>query len=192
MAQDSVHSPANSIWGKLSVSFVGIGCVVFLSYCFYKFFRNHCLVFGIGYQRNDPEDPSLEFRSIGLAAHVVNSLQAVQYTEEEEVKKGSDCAICLAEFGEGEWLRVLPSCDHAFHLHCIDAWLCSHLDCPLCRKRVLGDACSFVPVSLSFETLPREDISRDRPLGYRLLEPEAMRNEGVRSEARGIQRLVWL
>lgn len=45
----------------------------------------------------------------------------------------TDCAICTAEFMEGEGVRVLPKCNHGFHMECIDNWLRSHSSCPTCR-----------------------------------------------------------
>lgn len=48
-----------------------------------------------------------------------------------------DCAVCLAEFQEGDELRVLPKCSHAFHVPCIDTWLSSHTTCPLCRASIM-------------------------------------------------------
>ncbi|CAK7352494.1 unnamed protein product [Dovyalis caffra] len=47
-----------------------------------------------------------------------------------------ECAVCLSVFEEGEEVRQLPSCKHSFHAPCIDMWLFSHSDCPLCRSRV--------------------------------------------------------
>eukprot|EP01084_Bolivina_argentea_P046876 86345_1 len=43
-----------------------------------------------------------------------------------------NCAICLAQFENGEELRVLP-CQHSFHTECIDQWLRGHRTCPMCR-----------------------------------------------------------
>ncbi|KAH7537226.1 RING-H2 finger protein ATL51 [Ziziphus jujuba] len=43
------------------------------------------------------------------------------------------CAVCLCEFEEGEELRTLPECMHSFHVPCIDMWLYSHPNCPVCR-----------------------------------------------------------
>ncbi|KAK8962591.1 RING-H2 finger protein ATL65 [Platanthera guangdongensis] len=58
-----------------------------------------------------------------------------------------DCAVCLLEFEEGEWLRTLPICAHAFHVECIDVWLRSHATCPLCRAAVSFRSDSpFVPM----------------------------------------------
>ncbi|KAK4348528.1 hypothetical protein RND71_031283 [Anisodus tanguticus] len=43
------------------------------------------------------------------------------------------CSICLGELMEGDEVRVLPQCMHIFHVPCIDVWLRSHRNCPLCR-----------------------------------------------------------
>ncbi|KAF7846826.1 hypothetical protein BT93_C1997 [Corymbia citriodora subsp. variegata] len=45
-----------------------------------------------------------------------------------------ECAVCLSAFEEGEEVRQLPRCKHSFHVSCIDMWLYSHSDCPLCRS----------------------------------------------------------
>ncbi|XP_022730415.1 RING-H2 finger protein ATL52-like [Durio zibethinus] len=44
-----------------------------------------------------------------------------------------ECAVCLSVFEDGEEVRELPRCKHSFHAPCIDMWLDSHFDCPLCR-----------------------------------------------------------
>ncbi|KAK7303864.1 hypothetical protein RJT34_14781 [Clitoria ternatea] len=46
----------------------------------------------------------------------------------------SNCAICLAEFSDGNTLRSLPNCNHNFHVDCIDKWLLAHSSCPTCRN----------------------------------------------------------
>ncbi|CAN6202257.1 unnamed protein product [Urochloa humidicola] len=51
-----------------------------------------------------------------------------------------DCAVCLCEFAGDDKLRLLPTCGHAFHVPCIDAWLLSHSTCPLCRGSILAAA----------------------------------------------------
>jgi len=54
-------------------------------------------------------------------------------------KESLDCAVCLNEFGKDEnlLLRLLPACNHAFHVDCIDVWFQSHSTCPLCRSSLL-------------------------------------------------------
>ncbi|XVF35102.1 hypothetical protein REPUB_Repub18cG0115600 [Reevesia pubescens] len=47
-----------------------------------------------------------------------------------------ECAVCLSVFEDGEEVRQLPRCKHSFHAPCIDMWLYSHFDCPLCRACV--------------------------------------------------------
>ncbi|WJX28069.1 hypothetical protein P8452_16833 [Trifolium repens] len=48
----------------------------------------------------------------------------------------SICAICLAEFCDGDNMKLLPKCNHRFHVVCIDMWLLSHSSCPNCREMI--------------------------------------------------------
>ncbi|KAK3413663.1 hypothetical protein EUGRSUZ_I02211 [Eucalyptus grandis] len=52
-----------------------------------------------------------------------------------------ECAICLAEFAEGDEVRLLPQCGHGFHVGCIDPWLGSHSSCPSCRQILVVARC---------------------------------------------------
>uniref|UniRef100_A0A1D1XS28 RING-H2 finger protein ATL79 n=1 Tax=Anthurium amnicola TaxID=1678845 RepID=A0A1D1XS28_9ARAE len=42
--------------------------------------------------------------------------------ETELAGAAAECAICLAEFAEGDGLRVLPACRHGFHAECMERW----------------------------------------------------------------------
>ncbi|KAF7087772.1 hypothetical protein CFC21_090935 [Triticum aestivum] len=52
-----------------------------------------------------------------------------------------ECAICLAEFAEGDAVRAMPACGHGFHARCIERWLAvptsaagsRRPSCPTCR-----------------------------------------------------------
>ncbi|KAG8041421.1 hypothetical protein GUJ93_ZPchr0661g29204 [Zizania palustris] len=48
----------------------------------------------------------------------------------------AECAVCLGAVEEGETVRALPCCPHAFHARCVDAWLRHQPTCPLCRADV--------------------------------------------------------
>lgn len=54
----------------------------------------------------------------------------------KEFKDGLECAVCLCEVCEGEKARLLPKCNHGFHVDCIDMWFQSHSTCPLCRNPI--------------------------------------------------------
>lgn len=54
-------------------------------------------------------------------------------------KHQAECAVCLSEFEDKEKGRVLPICNHSFHVDCIDMWFHSHSNCPLCRTPVQPD-----------------------------------------------------
>ncbi|KAG6521669.1 RING-H2 finger protein ATL80-like [Zingiber officinale] len=72
----------------------------------------------------------------GLEKEVLRRLPKVSYGGGEGEGDGpaAECPICLAEFEEGDQLRVLPQCGHGFHVGCVDAWLRHHSSCPSCRR----------------------------------------------------------
>ena len=71
----------------------------------------------------------------GLDTSVLNSLPVFLYSPKTH-PESVECAVCLSEFEEGELGRVLPKCNHSFHIDCIDMWFQSHSNCPLCRALV--------------------------------------------------------
>lgn len=44
---------------------------------------------------------------------------------------------------------LVPKCNHAFHIYCIDTWLRSHTNCPLCRARIITDLVTTPLVSVN-------------------------------------------
>ena len=77
-------------------------------------------------------------RTVGLDERAIAAITALVYDAEKcraaglalGADDGGGCAVCLAEFQDGETLRLLPRCAHAFHRGCIDTWLRAHVNCP--------------------------------------------------------------
>ena len=46
------------------------------------------------------------------------------------------CCVCMDEHKPGQMMRTLP-CMHVFHLKCIDKWLKTSLECPVCKSRIV-------------------------------------------------------
>ncbi|KAG0473275.1 hypothetical protein HPP92_015132 [Vanilla planifolia] len=84
------------------------------------------------------------FSSIGSVPapkEVVENMPLRNFTKQQgHGNEGtSQCYICLLDYEEGEYMRILP-CNHKFHQVCIDKWLKEiHRVCPLCR----ADVCNY-------------------------------------------------
>ncbi|XP_054812138.1 RING-H2 finger protein ATL64-like [Prosopis cineraria] len=136
-------------WEQRSVSSFVIFSAIFIMLSFYSIFQ--CVFYRnprtsssrspTSRSRGDLNEPNLDDRhSIqiqdrALEMRVISSLPMSQFKKNEaEEKRGTniECAICLGEFEEEEWVKRLPSCSHVFHVSCIDTWFRS----PLCRSYI--------------------------------------------------------
>ncbi|XP_073009318.1 RING-H2 finger protein ATL1-like [Typha latifolia] len=100
----------------------------------------------------------------GVDPSIVNSIPIVKFRKSrvpEPNPKTSchECAVCLSEFQEEDSLKLLPSCSHAFHIQCIDTWLRTNVNCPLCRANVSKPIPLHVQASIS-QQLSNEQIAR--------------------------------
>ncbi|KAL2342074.1 hypothetical protein Fmac_010014 [Flemingia macrophylla] len=85
------------------------------------------------------DHPIWYIRTLGLQQSIINAITVCNYKKGEGLIEGTECVVCLSEFQEDESLRLLPKCHHAFHLPCIDTWLRSHTNCPMCRAPIVND-----------------------------------------------------
>ncbi|KAL5537669.1 hypothetical protein UlMin_043994 [Ulmus minor] len=69
----------------------------------------------------------------GLDNNTLVSFPKLVYSKDNQ-KTYSCCSVCLADYKDGEVLRVLLDCGHVFHLKCVDSWLRLHPTCPICRN----------------------------------------------------------
>lgn len=100
-----------------------------------------------------------------LDPSVLETLPTLVYSSKTQ-ETVLQCAVCLSEFEDGEKGRVLPKCEHAFHIDCVDIWFHTHSNCPLCRAPVQSDrvseTCAETVVKLIEETCLQPESRQKR------------------------------
>ncbi|KAL7083462.1 hypothetical protein ACP275_14G164200 [Erythranthe tilingii] len=158
-------------FSPLIIAVIGVLASVFLLVSYYAIVTRYCKG-----RRNrttttspDQTEPNLnQFRAdsaSGLDEALIKKIAVCKFVRGDGLIEGSECAVCLSEFEENEPLRLLPKCSHAFHLPCIDTWLRSHSNCPLCRAHVVVLA-NHLPIAQSSSSPPPlyVDPNQDRAL----------------------------
>lgn len=137
-------------FSPLVIAIIGILASAFLLVSYYTVISKYCGSRDPS-RRNANQDPGEEFNgdhnqsnnelwhvsTTGLDEATIKLITVCKYKKGDGLVEGTDCSVCLSEFQENESLRLLPKCSHAFHLFCIDTWLKSHSNCPMCRAHVL-------------------------------------------------------
>ncbi|CAA0821007.1 RING-H2 finger protein ATL54 [Striga hermonthica] len=130
--------------GFLSAVFV----FLFLSYLAVRKYRSRRVrIWQTVENGSDLDHPVWHIRTVGLPQSTVDLIPTFVYEKSGGVVIGrGECSVCLNDFKENEMLRLLPKCGHTFHVSCIDTWLRSHKNCPVCRGPVMLDAkCNEAP-----------------------------------------------
>lgn len=149
----------------LLIAMVGMFCSIFFVFCFHKILQRYCNGYGIprlfrnSGQRQRLSDgilhePSLQFQSRSLDSSIMHSLPISQFKKDQEACQDKECAICLGDFEDGEWLKHLSNCSHVFHVSCIDTWFQTHSSCPICR--------SCVVIAIPYENSPSHCLRGSR------------------------------
>ncbi|XP_038887668.1 E3 ubiquitin-protein ligase Os04g0590900-like [Benincasa hispida] len=138
-------------FSPLIIAIIGILASAFLLISYYTIISKYCgntnRLSGTGNhdpseEYEDNHNPTLHepwhIATAGLDEALIKSITVCKYKRGDGLVEGSDCSVCLSEFQEDESLRLLPKCSHAFHLQCIDTWLKSHSNCPLCRANIVS------------------------------------------------------
>lgn len=137
---------AISILGILTTSILLISYYVFVVRCCINWRRSDVITrFSASWRRS--ENPPLAYstatRSRGLEESAIRAIPTFRYRKggggdggEQGKRSIHECAVCLNEFQEGERIRLLPNCLHVFHIDCIDTWLQTNANCPLCRSDI--------------------------------------------------------
>lgn len=130
---------ALEVTGELVVSVVLFVFVIVAFIIFIYIFTKYNLV------ENGQNQPSnidivdredMEYCSDGLDLMILRNLPVHVHKAVVNSKEFSHCSVCLTEVVDGEKIRLLPRCNHVFHMNCIDMWFRSHSTCPLCREIV--------------------------------------------------------
>lgn len=80
-----------------------------------------------------PEKPTAEK---GLSAAELEKLPKMTG---KDLVMGNECAVCLEEIGGEQAARLVPGCNHGFHMQCADTWLSKNSVCPVCRGKLDPD-----------------------------------------------------
>ncbi|KAF7018291.1 unnamed protein product [Triticum aestivum] len=155
------------VFSPLVIAIIGVLATAFLLVSYYTFISKYCGTFGSlrrrlfgsgsgsrggggggpgsGHGQSRSQESWNVSPASGLDEALINKITVCKYRRGDgPVLHTTDCSVCLGEFHDGESLRLLPKCSHAFHQQCIDTWLKSHSNCPLCRSNI-----SFVAVEVA-------------------------------------------
>uniref|UniRef100_A0A9I9CGW0 RING-type E3 ubiquitin transferase n=1 Tax=Cucumis melo TaxID=3656 RepID=A0A9I9CGW0_CUCME len=195
-------------FSPLVIAIIGILASALLLVTYYTIISKYCgntnRLSGTGNydpseEYEDNHNPTLHepwhVATTGLDEALIKSITVCKYKRGDGLVEGSDCSVCLSEFQEDESLRLLPKCSHAFHLQCIDTWLKSHSNCPLCRANIISiNAGSPVqlPASTAYpitnETVPESSQDNDHE-AVSLDSGQSFSNEDAKNSVRAFSDL---
>lgn len=164
--QNHTNSISTPNFSPLVIAIIGILASAFLLVSYYTFISKYCGRNTESDNHHIPQDETHDNDQIqeasifqepwhvasnGLDEALIKSITVCKYKKAEGLVGVTDCSVCLSEFEEDESLRLLPKCNHAFHIFCIDQWLKSHSNCPLCRAHIFN---TFTNASSSSSIIP--------------------------------------
>lgn len=104
----------------------GMSAVFIVYICLLWYFTNN----------NDRSDSGAGVKAAKESGLSVAELEKLPRVTGKELVMGTECAVCLDEIEEEEAARLVPGCNHGFHLQCADTWLSKHPVCPVCRAKL--------------------------------------------------------
>ncbi|CAN4110517.1 unnamed protein product [Withania somnifera] len=142
---DDASDNSSTAFSPLIIAIIGILASAFLLVSYYTIITKYCRrrrnrngATELDANRNETPQDQWQVATTGLDESTIKAITVCRFRKGEGLVEETECAVCLSEFQEGENLRLLPKCSHAFHLPCIDTWLKSHPNCPLCRANVVS------------------------------------------------------
>ncbi|XP_017434600.1 E3 ubiquitin-protein ligase ATL23-like [Vigna angularis] len=92
-----------------------------------------CLLWYASTHYPDPHLPAKPVSDAGLSP---SQLQKLPSITGKDLLMGSECAVCLDDIATDQPARLVPGCNHAFHVECADTWLSKHPLCLRCRAKL--------------------------------------------------------
>ncbi|KAI4336743.1 hypothetical protein L6164_015232 [Bauhinia variegata] len=92
-----------------------------------------CLLWYAAAHQPDVTVPAKSLSQKGLSPSELEKLPKITG---KELVMGTECAVCLDEIENEQPARLVPGCNHGFHLECADTWLSKNPLCPVCRAKL--------------------------------------------------------
>lgn len=116
-----------------------------------------CSGFRSAENSSNNRDLSAKLANTGIKKKALKTFAVVNYSPDMKLPGlDTECVICLSEFAVGDKVRLLPKCQHGFHVRCIDKWLNSHSSCPTCRHCLIETCQKIVASSSQTVTAPSQ------------------------------------
>ncbi|XP_002510592.2 E3 ubiquitin-protein ligase ATL23 [Ricinus communis] len=115
-----------SVFLALFLPCVGMSAIFLIYICLLWYAANH-------HHHSEIVTPVKPSAEKGLSA---SDLEKLPKTTGKELILGTECAVCLDEIESEQPARLVPGCNHGFHLECADTWLSNHSVCPVCRAKL--------------------------------------------------------
>ncbi|OIW17832.1 hypothetical protein TanjilG_02460 [Lupinus angustifolius] len=121
-----------------------------------------CSNLAIHIDSSSTSNPPSGLANTGIKKKALKTFPIVTYSAGLNLPNlDTECVICLSDFTNNDKVRLLPKCNHGFHVPCIDEWLSSHASCPKCRQCLI-ETCHKIVTSQA--TVVPETIIRIEPL----------------------------
>jgi E3 ubiquitin-protein ligase ATL23 len=114
-----------SVLFALFLPCVGMSVVFFIYICLLWYAAN-----------NQPENIPLPVKTVTEKGLSSSELEKLPKVTGKELVLGTECAVCLDDIESEQLARIVPGCNHGFHLECADTWLSKHPVCPVCRAKL--------------------------------------------------------
>ncbi|XP_009782691.1 RING-H2 finger protein ATL51-like [Nicotiana sylvestris] len=161
---DDESDDSTTAFSPLIIAIIGILASAFLLVSYYTIITKYCrrsrnAATELEANRNETPQDQWQVATSGLDESTIKAITVCKFKKGEGLVEDTECAVCLSEFQEDENLRLLPKCSHAFHLPCIDTWLKSHSNCPLCRANVVTSPSQSLPPPIPSLAAPPHSLN---------------------------------